>query len=421
MLNNGDSSQDVFDKILHGNDNDSTIKHIVDRFYKDGLIKYEAFLDESIYCNERTEFTPTSNWVNEGGVINVSFQPQSNNGLENENGNNIKCRDDRDKFSIANSKAKLEYSIALPSMNEMLLLTGKLSNSETGLVRSNPNVSGYSSEGYYSVGHYWTLSPTFSYDSSVYNWAVQRGGQLYPMHNSDQFGVRPVVSLKKNVKYSTGVGSREDPYIVDLNYKISIELVNETEDISVEIQNLEEVEFDSPVIFKVTPIRGYEVENITIIDSDNNEVAFSKTNNTNEYIFTMPTSDVTIIPSYKKVSKSVTIEDGYEEQIIIEVNDSTAVLFEDRVVIKVDQKEGYTFTGLKIVDENGIEINYQSTGNDGEYEFTMPDSNVTVKPLYEIISIPDTEKNKDYTLYFIVAGIALLLSVSYIIFSKRKR
>ena len=33
--------------------------------------------------------------------------------------------------------------------------------------------------------------------------------------NSSQYGIRPVISLKKGVKYTVGTGSPEDPYIVN--------------------------------------------------------------------------------------------------------------------------------------------------------------------------------------------------------------
>ena len=51
----------------------------------------------------------------------------------------------------------------------------------------------------------------------------------------------------------------------------------------------------------------------------------------------------------------------------------------------------------------------------------MPASNVVITPIYEIITVPDTEKNKDYTLYYVLGGLALVLGIVYIVLNKKKK
>ena len=262
----------------------------------------------------------------------------------------------------------------------------------------------------------------YDYSTKIYVWMTQNGGTLYGMYGADSWYVRPVISLKKGTVYLSGDGSRNNPYVFDGIYSsINIKAVNETENINIEINDLEHVKNDEEVKFKVTPIEGYKIKDIKVVDNDNNEINFTETGNENEYMFIMPTSDVTIIPSYERVSNSIIVEDEFKEQIIIEVNDSSAVLFEDKVVIKVQPKDGYALSQLNITDEEGNEISYTPTGNDNEYEFIMPASNVKISPIYEVITVPDTEKNKDYTIYFVLAGIALILGILYIIINKKKR
>ncbi len=55
------------------------------------------------------------------------------------------------------------------------------------------------------------------------------------------------------------------------------------------------------VTFKVNPKVGYEVDTITIKDEDGNTIEYRKISDS-EYEFTMPASDVTIIPTFKERS-----------------------------------------------------------------------------------------------------------------------
>ena len=69
----------------------------------------------------------------------------------------------------------------------------------------------------------------------------------------------------------------------------------------------------------------------------------------------------------------------------MEVNDSKAVVYEDTVKFTITPEEGYEVDKIEIIDKEGNKIEYRKTSKDNEYEFTMPDTDVTITPLYRKI------------------------------------
>ena len=422
-LENGTNIEEYVHKSLYADDvnkYDSALKVTIDNWYEQNLINYQKYLEDTVFCQNRLFAYENNLFVPDGGDGPMWFYKDIKSDMTDEEkeqadnyNTNLKCENVTDRYSISNEKAKLKYPVATINLAETLLLNNNFNSGPYG-----QNIRAfYSASEYYN---YWLLSPHGS-GIQTYGWGAHSGGGIYYSYGSSTNGVRPVISLKKGTVYLSGDGSRNNPYVFDGIYSsINIKAVNETENINVEINDLEHVKNDEEVKFKVTPIEGYKIKDIKVVDNDNNEINFTETGNENEYMFIMPTSDVTIIPSYERVSNSIIVEDEFKEQIIIEVNDSSAVLYEDKVIIKVQEKDGYKIAGIKIIDEEGNEISYTPTGNDNEYEFIMPASNVKISPIYEVITVPDTEKNKDYTIYFVLAGLALILGIIYIIINKKK-
>ena len=106
----------------------------------------------------------------------------------------LSCPNDTDKFSVSNNKAQLTYKVGLMSGREMSLL-------------NNDNVR--------KTGQtYWLASPL----DFAYYYAGGRGVGTYgsmDSHGVDSvYGVRPAVSLKPGITYSTGDGSMSNPYVV---------------------------------------------------------------------------------------------------------------------------------------------------------------------------------------------------------------
>ena len=408
-LNNGKSITDATNEMLSDNNvnsNNSKVKTIIDQWYSENLNEYTEYIEDTIFCNNRKiSNTSSSGWnPNGGSVKNVLFF----------NGTSLTCQNETDKFSLSNEKAKLTYPVGLPTQKELSLLNNSI------LRKTGQN--------------YWTMSPNLDWINPNYSnkystklYSVSTTGYFLDtsVDNVESMGVRPTISLKPRIKYSSGTGSKTEPYIVDLTnyYGIDVEIVNETEDLTVEIEDLSQVPEGEEVNFKVTPIKGHKLTSMKIVDVNNNEVEFTTTDNKN-FTFTMPADDVIIKPSYGRVKNAVNIEDNKNtKEFVIEVNDATAVVYEDKVKFKVEPEEGYEVEKIEITDEENNNISYKKTNNINEYKFTMPDTDVLIKPYYKKIetnnhSIPNPNTKRQIT--FIIISI-LILSIITVLFVKKKK
>ncbi len=213
------------------------------------------------------------------------------------------------------------------------------------------------------------------------------------------------------------------PIYEKVKSSVNVEIVNETKDLNVEIEDLTQVEYEKEVKFNVTPIKGYKVSSIRVVDGEDNEIEYSETENKNEYVFIMPASNVTIIPSYEKVSSSVSASDNKNtKELKIEVGDATAVIYEDKVKFTVTPEDGYEVESIEIKDKEGNKIEYRKTDKDNEYEFTMPDTDVVITPVYrkkELTNNITNPKTGNKTIILITI-LFLIVSTTYIIVRKKK-
>ena len=193
------------------------------------------------------------------------------------------------------------------------------------------------------------------------------------------------------------------PSYVRNKFTINVQIKNETQKLDIMVDNVSKVLEGELVSFKVTPIEGYQVNEIQIIDSNNHEINYEETLNNDEYIFTMPSSDITIIPTYKKVSNSILIDENeHTEEIRIQVNDITMVVYEEEVVFTVIPEKGYEVVNIEIKDEKDNEIEYEQTENEHEYRFVMPSTNVTIKPIYQKKSSSINTDENEFTKEIII-------------------
>jgi len=119
------------------------------------------------------------------------------------------CSDVRDAFSVDNTSAKLDYPVSLMTADETVFAGGvafKKMNTPYPWFISNSAGSQVSTS-------WWSLSP-IDWDGSygsVWNWGSDPAGLgSNVVVNSD--AVRPTISLKSCIKYSTGDGTSESPY-----------------------------------------------------------------------------------------------------------------------------------------------------------------------------------------------------------------
>ena len=401
-LSNGKVIEQAVEDMIYSNDvnkTDSVVKSVIDSWYQDNMTTYTNKLEDTIYCNDRS-IQGLGGWKPNGGNLRGGLYF----GINYLNPNLV-CVNETDKFSLTNTKAQLTYPVGLLTFQETGLFGQRLTD---------------------TVDRYWIMTP-YGYDDYFYGAMMKTSSNIgYGYGNVDYSTyVRPAISLKPNSVYVSGDGSTDNPYIINDKYKINIEIKNETEDLSIEIDNISQVPEGREVKFKVTPIKGHRVTSIRIIDENNNEIEYIKTDNKDEYIFTMPSSDVTIIPSYEKVSNAVRAESVKgTKAIFIEVEDVSAVVYDDLVRFTVQPEDGYEVESIDIIDKEKNKIDYKKTDNKNEYEFIMPDTDVTITPTYRIIELEkdnDTSKNPNTAdrLYIIV--LLMIISISIGILSYKKK
>ncbi len=193
-----DGVEDVnqaLEEMLTNNTKDSLIKQGVDAWYKHYMLPYDEYLEDTIFCNDRS-INSLGGWDPNGGTITGSSSYllfKEYNATKD-----ISCEKETDKFSVSNNNAKLTYKVGLMSNSEINLLTSRR------LKRTGQS--------------YWVMSAYDFYYSSAGNRLI---GGTDSSSNSRMVtsadGARFAISLMPETEYTSGDGSMENPYIVKTN------------------------------------------------------------------------------------------------------------------------------------------------------------------------------------------------------------
>ena len=191
------------------NENDSTIKTYIDTWYQNNLIVYTKYLSSNaVYCNDRElksgeKYSTTSFFYASDERISTNKQPTYN------------CTNMRDAFSINNTEAKLTYPIALMTADEVSYAGGQVSTKLTApYAWYYTNANGESITGSNLT---WSLTPYYLGMFGVSVWGVHGSdspGSLVQALVGNLAVVRPAISLKSCVKYSSGDGTAGNPYTI---------------------------------------------------------------------------------------------------------------------------------------------------------------------------------------------------------------
>ncbi len=174
MLYGDKNIDELLDRVF-SNNNDSYIKYYIDNWYKNRLIKYSRYFEDTTYCNDRS--------VDDNFVFN-SYKRFDDKNLS------LDCSKN-DSYSVSKKigNGALTYPIGMLSVDEAMLTKGSIDNGKDFYLMSPYNYSG--------------SSYVFTY----------KGNELVSNNN---IYVRPVISLKGNVKVIDGIGTKDNPYIIKL-------------------------------------------------------------------------------------------------------------------------------------------------------------------------------------------------------------
>ena len=193
----GDS--DTTESEAFTNKNDSTIKGVIDNWYKNNLSSYSSLIADEVFCNDRTlasgsTYSSSSNIFHYAAIgrLDTNKSPQ------------LTCPNlARDGFTTTTASIgnkALSYPVGLITADEVSLAGG--------VMYTNNNL-------YYLYTGQWygVLSPYYWFITSAGVFNVCSSGFLHSSVGGSG-GVRPVVSLKTSTLVTKGTGTETDPYVV---------------------------------------------------------------------------------------------------------------------------------------------------------------------------------------------------------------
>ena len=192
----------------HANTNNSTILTNLETWYNNNLKTYESVIDDTVWCNDKTNVTDTT------------FNPY---GYSNVNGSGYA----KNLTYYGATQRLVSKSNSAGGTGPSLKCNGELSkiNSKVGLITADELAYAGYADGLQNTTTYlqenatdtdwWSLSPGgFSGSFAYVCYVFGSSGSLDYCRVSDTHGVRPSISLKSTTNV-TGNGTSEDSYVVN--------------------------------------------------------------------------------------------------------------------------------------------------------------------------------------------------------------
>ena len=199
----------------HKNTNNSTIKTYIDNWYKTYLNSYTDYLQDTIYCNDRS-VTPVSSFAgmeltgNGTGTTNTAYSDLTRNWINNPATPSLKCTNMNDRFTVntSNGNGALTYPIGLITTDEAVLSGGKTFD--------GVNKSYITNQDYYLFNNfqYLFMTPNTFLGRYVVDFVDNSYVSSSFVSGSIASVVRPVISLKPDVIIG-GDGTMNNPFVVE--------------------------------------------------------------------------------------------------------------------------------------------------------------------------------------------------------------
>ncbi len=187
--------------MMENNIHDSYYKLVIDEWFHKNMVKYQDYLEDAVWCNDRKSLNEDGSWYKIDGNINSKYSLMADYAYIHDNPTHglnysydfnyvlsLKCENETDRFSMDNPKAQLKYPVAMLTYNEM----GLLYNKNAKVLPTSMN----------------SLSVTSSGGMVI----IMDSGSI---RTSDGYSIVPAISLKYGTEYVSGDGSASNPYVVD--------------------------------------------------------------------------------------------------------------------------------------------------------------------------------------------------------------
>ena len=203
MYGNPDGT--TFDEV-HTNTTSSAIKTTVDNWYKTNIVDkgYSNYVSNAGgFCGDRTIYSGGDGVQTDKNTFFGAY------GRYEKNTAQFTCPNkEKDLYTVADSNVgnkSLTYPVGLITFDELAF---------AGLDYGHVNKLAWA----YSTQHYWTMSPSI-FNAGYGNagaWYFHGSGYLYLWtFVTSNYGVRPVINLKSDVKITGGIGIANDPFVVE--------------------------------------------------------------------------------------------------------------------------------------------------------------------------------------------------------------
>ena len=206
----------------YGLDTNSSIKTHLDSWYTSNIkTSYDGYVSRTaIYCNDRQCgdkcVTSSGTWNPDSGKVNYKSYLRLTNSMY---APSFECSKLNDRFTTSSSTGNGELYNASGVASPIATITAD-EVAYAGGYYSATNTSYYIYQNASSgATGWWTLSP-YDYGTKSRVWEVggsSNSGKLYSGYVSNAYGVRPVLSLKSCVQWSSGSGTASSPYQVSLS------------------------------------------------------------------------------------------------------------------------------------------------------------------------------------------------------------
>ena len=191
---------------VHGTGTNSTILNELNEWYSSNLSSYADKIDGNAgFCGDRTPYTNSSGTTSGGGTGTTTTYYAGYIRLNKNKQPTFECSNSSDLYTTSGSSQgnkALTYPIGLITADEVAYAGG---------VYGTTNQSYY----LYTNSAYWTMSPYF-YGSAggARVFYVRSDGSFGTPRVDSSSGMRPVINLKADTKFSEGNGTSETPLVV---------------------------------------------------------------------------------------------------------------------------------------------------------------------------------------------------------------
>ena len=188
---------------MQTNTTDSTIKTVIDNWYEANLASYEEYLEDTVWCNDRSMNTQTNGWRENGSLTEYMYYGAYGRNRQTYKPS-VTCPNKNDAFTVNDTtkgNGALNHPVALLTADELTM--------------AGSGYPGYSTSSYlYTNRVWWSLSPNYFDYYNASEFRLYSSGTLYSSNVNYSSGVRPAVSLAPGTSFASGDGSADTPYRV---------------------------------------------------------------------------------------------------------------------------------------------------------------------------------------------------------------